>query len=122
MAEFGIQGCLATQEADEEEPEVIMETDEVAALKAQLAALQQKFQAAENKIDNNAERIAKNTEIAKLADLRSQVNRKELDQSIEKTPVKTEEPQAPTPDTSQTVKKKVSAPVPDFLFDLILFM
>jgi len=122
MAQFGIQGCLATQEAEEEAPEqeVVMPDDEVAVLKAQLAALQQqmtaKLEAAEKKIEANAERIAKNTEIATIANTRSLVNRDLLKTS----PVKTEEPPAPTPDATQTPKRKVSAPVPGFVVDLTL--
>jgi hypothetical protein len=71
-------------------------------------------------IQANADANEKTAMVAAIADQRSKVNRMEF---VEKqSPVKTEEPQAPTPDTSQTVKKKVSAPVPDFLFDLTLFM
>jgi len=122
MAQFGIQGCLATQEAEEEPaPDVVMIDDEVATLKAQLAALQQqmseRLEAAENKIDKNAERIAKNTEIATIADARSKVNR----ELLTTPPVKTEEPEnSMSEPVSQTVKKKVSVPVLGFLFDLTL--
>ena len=118
MAQFGIQGCLATQEAEEEKPEVIMETDEVAALKAQLAELQELVLANKTEIQANAEANEKTAMVAAIADQRSKVNRMEF---VEKqSPVKIEEPPAPTPDTSQTVKKKVCAPSPHVLVDLTL--
>jgi hypothetical protein len=118
MAEFGIQGCLATQEEDEEESELIFEKDEVAALKAQLAELQQMVLANKTGIQANADANEKTAMVAAIADQRSKVNRMEL---LEKqSPVKIEEPPAPTPDTAQTVKKKVCAPSPHVLVDLTL--
>jgi len=121
MAQFGIQGCLATQEAEEEpKQDVVMVDDEVAVLKAQLAELQKQVAANKEGVEANADRIAKNTEIATIANVRSLVNRQDL---LKTTPVKhpiIQEPTGTAP-SSQTVKKKVSAPVPGFVVDLTLF-